>query len=91
MLMVAWMNREALDKTAQTAKHITGRARAGRLWHTGEGFGHVQKVRGPSAWTATKSGPAGDQQLAESRATPGGHSCFFKRSMAQSGLRGPLA
>jgi phosphoribosyl-AMP cyclohydrolase len=45
VLTVAWMNREALGKTAQTGEaHYWSRSR-GRLWHKGESSGHVQRVR----------------------------------------------
>ena len=45
VLTVAWMNREALTKTAQTGEaHYWSRSR-GKLWRKGEESGHVQKVR----------------------------------------------
>ena len=44
VLMVAWMNREALRETARTGEaHYWSRSRA-RLWHKGEESGHVQRV-----------------------------------------------
>jgi len=45
VLMFAWMNREALQKTRQSGEaHYWSRSR-GKLWHKGEESGHVQKVR----------------------------------------------
>jgi len=45
VLTLAWMNREALARTAQTGlAHYWSRSR-GRLWQKGEQSGHVQKVR----------------------------------------------
>lgn len=45
LLMVAWMNREALRETARTGEaHYWSRSRA-KLWHKGEESGHVQRVR----------------------------------------------
>jgi phosphoribosyl-AMP cyclohydrolase len=45
VLMVAWMNREALQETARTGEvHYWSRSRA-KLWHKGEESGHVQRVR----------------------------------------------
>ena len=45
VLMMAWMNREALDKTVQTGKtHFFSRSR-NRLWLKGETSGHLQHVR----------------------------------------------
>ena len=45
VLMVAWMNREALKKTVETGEaHYWSRSRK-KLWHKGEESGHVQKVK----------------------------------------------
>ena len=45
VLMVAWMNREALALTAQHGTaHYWSRSR-GKLWHKGEESGHVQTVK----------------------------------------------
>ena len=45
VLMVAWMNREALKLTAETGEaHYWSRSRK-KLWHKGEESGHVQKVK----------------------------------------------
>jgi phosphoribosyl-AMP cyclohydrolase len=45
VLMVAWMNREALARTAETGEaHYWSRSRR-KLWHKGEESGHVQKVK----------------------------------------------
>ena len=45
VLTVAWMNREALAKTAQTGEaHYWSRSRR-KLWRKGEESGHVQKVK----------------------------------------------
>ncbi len=46
VLMQAFMNREALDKTLETGKcHFYSRSR-GKLWIKGEESGHTQAVRG---------------------------------------------
>ena len=45
VLMMAWMNKEALDKTLETGKtHFYSRSR-NKLWLKGESSGHVQHVR----------------------------------------------
>lgn len=45
VLMVAWMNEEALSKTRETGQaHYWSRSR-NRLWRKGEESGHVQIVR----------------------------------------------
>ena len=44
VLTLAWMNREALARTAETREaHYWSRSRAA-LWHKGEQSGHVQRV-----------------------------------------------
>jgi phosphoribosyl-AMP cyclohydrolase len=45
VLMVAWMNREAAEKTFETGQaHYYSRSR-GKLWLKGETSGHTQAVR----------------------------------------------
>jgi len=44
VLTLAWMNREALERTAATREaHYWSRSRA-KLWRKGESSGHVQRV-----------------------------------------------
>jgi phosphoribosyl-AMP cyclohydrolase len=45
VLMVAWMNREALRETAQTGFAVYWSRSRKRLWRKGEESGNVQKVR----------------------------------------------
>jgi len=45
VLMVAWMNREALSLTAQTGEAVFWSRARRKLWHKGEESGHVQKVK----------------------------------------------
>lgn len=45
VLMVAWMNREALRLTAEKKEGVYWSRSRGRLWHKGEESGHIQKVR----------------------------------------------
>lgn len=45
ILMVAWMNREALAETARRGEAVYWSRSRGRLWHKGEESGHVQKVK----------------------------------------------
>ena len=45
VLTLAWMNREALERTATSGEaHYWSRSR-GKLWRKGESSGHVQRVR----------------------------------------------
>ena len=45
VLMFAWMNREALARTAETGEAVYFSRSRGKLWHKGEESGHTQKVR----------------------------------------------
>ena len=44
ILMVAWMNREALEQTIQTGEAVYWSRSRKKLWHKGESSGHTQKV-----------------------------------------------
>jgi len=45
ILMVAWMNREALSLTAQQGHAVYWSRSRSKLWHKGEESGHQQLVR----------------------------------------------
>ncbi|RZI84169.1 MAG: phosphoribosyl-AMP cyclohydrolase [Rubrivivax sp.] len=45
VLMFAWMNREALARTAEIGEAVYWSRSRGRLWHKGEESGHTQKVQ----------------------------------------------
>ena len=45
VLMVAWMNREALRRTAESGEAVFWSRSRKALWRKGETSGHVQKVR----------------------------------------------
>ena len=45
VLTVAWMNREALQKTVERQEAVYWSRSRGRLWRKGEESGHVQKLR----------------------------------------------
>jgi phosphoribosyl-AMP cyclohydrolase len=45
ILTVAWMNREALQKTAETKEAVYWSRSRNRLWRKGEQSGNTQKVR----------------------------------------------
>jgi phosphoribosyl-AMP cyclohydrolase len=44
VLMFAWMNREALARTAEIGEAVYFSRSRQRLWHKGEESGHTQKV-----------------------------------------------
>ena len=44
ILMVAWMNREALEETARTMRGVYWSRSRNKLWRKGEESGHIQHV-----------------------------------------------
>lgn len=44
VLMFAWMNREALERTMTTGEAVYWSRSRRKLWHKGEESGHIQKV-----------------------------------------------
>ncbi len=44
ILMMAWMNRESLQLTAEKMEAVYWSRSRNKLWHKGEESGHVQKV-----------------------------------------------
>jgi phosphoribosyl-AMP cyclohydrolase len=45
ILMVAWMNREALKRTVETGEAIYWSRSRKKLWHKGEESGHTQAIK----------------------------------------------
>jgi len=79
VLTVAWMNREALDRTVQSGEaHYWSRSRR-TLWRKGEESGHVQKVKSvrldcDEDVVLLEVEPAGGIACHTGR-----HSCFFQK------------
>ncbi len=79
VLTLAWMNREALEKTVQTGEvHYWSRSRA-RLWHKGEESGHVQKVQSVRLDCDSDVVLLEVEQRGGIACHTGRHSCFFRR------------
>ena len=82
VLMFAWMNREALQKTAELGRAVYFSRSRGKLWFKGEESGHVQQVH------AIRMDCDADVLLLEVTQTghepgiachTGRHSCFFQK------------
>jgi phosphoribosyl-AMP cyclohydrolase len=79
ILMVAWMNREALAETARTGQAVYWSRSRARLWRKGETSGHAQAVR------EIRLDCDGDvvllrvEQRGGIACHTGRHSCFFSR------------
>jgi phosphoribosyl-AMP cyclohydrolase len=79
VLTVAWMNREALGKTAQTGEaHYWSRSRR-KLWKKGEESGHVQKVRSIRLDCDEDAVLLEVEQVGGIACHTGRHSCFFQK------------
>ena len=79
VLTLAWMNREALKKTAETGEvHYWSRSRK-KLWHKGEESGHVQKVRGIRLDCDHDVILVEVEQAGGIACHTGRHSCFFRK------------
>ncbi|MCZ7661492.1 MAG: bifunctional phosphoribosyl-AMP cyclohydrolase/phosphoribosyl-ATP diphosphatase HisIE [Thermoleophilia bacterium] len=89
VLMMAYMNRQSLEKTVRTGTTWFWSRSRGTLWNKGETSGHVQKVRD------LRYDCDGDTVLALVEQTgpachTGTRTCFDDRSLAVGGERGPL-
>jgi len=84
VLMMAWMNREALLATLRLGEAVYWTRSRQKLWHKGEESGHTQKIR------AIHLDCDGDtilllvEQKDSIACHTGEHSCFFKRWDAHS-------
>ncbi|HEU0283140.1 MAG TPA: phosphoribosyl-AMP cyclohydrolase [Gallionella sp.] len=45
VLMVAWMNRDALQRTVELGEAVYWSRSRKKLWHKGEESGHIQRVK----------------------------------------------
>jgi phosphoribosyl-AMP cyclohydrolase len=79
VLTVAWMNREALQKTVQTGDaHYWSRSRR-KLWRKGEESGHVQKVRAIRLDCDKDVVLVEVEQVGGIACHTGRHSCFYRQ------------
>ena len=85
VLMFAWMNREALVRTAELGEAVYWSRSRGRLWHKGEESGHIQKVHELRLDCDNDVVLLKVEQLGHASGDPGiachtgRHSCFFQR------------
>jgi phosphoribosyl-AMP cyclohydrolase len=79
VLTQAWMNRDALARTAETGEaHYWSRSR-GKLWRKGERSGHVQKVREIRLDCDNDAVLLVVEQTGGIACHTGRHRCFFQR------------
>lgn len=79
VLTQAWMNRDALQRTAETGEaHYWSRSR-GRLWRKGEASGHVQRVKEIRLDCDNDAVLLIVEQKGGIACHTGHHRCFFQR------------
>jgi len=85
VLMLAWMNREALAATVARGEAVYWSRSRARLWHKGEASGHVQKVHelrldcDGDVLLLRVDQLGGEPGVGAIACHTGRHSCFFRR------------
>ena len=79
ILMVAWMNREALKLTAEKGEAVYWSRSRKKLWHKGEESGHTQKVKEIRTDCDEDVILLKVEQIGNIACHTGRHSCFFQR------------
>ena len=79
VLMFAWMNRDALKKTAETGEAVYWSRSRKKLWHKGEESGHVQKVKEIRLDCDEDVVLLSIEQVGGIACHTGRHSCFFQK------------
>jgi phosphoribosyl-AMP cyclohydrolase len=79
VLTVAWMNREALEQTAEKGEAVYWSRSRRRLWRKGEQSGHVQKVRELRLDCDADAVLLQVEQIGGIACHTGRESCFFRK------------
>jgi phosphoribosyl-AMP cyclohydrolase len=86
VLMVAWVNREALALTAAEQRAIYWSRSRARLWRKGEESGHVQRLVEIRTDCDSDVVVLRVEQIGGLACHTGRRSCFFQRLNRQSGV-----
>jgi phosphoribosyl-ATP pyrophosphohydrolase/phosphoribosyl-AMP cyclohydrolase len=78
VLMMAWMNRESLQKTLDTGETWFWSRSRTELWHKGETSGHLQKVRSLRYDCDSDALLIGVEQIGDIACHMGERSCFHQ-------------
>lgn len=79
VLMQAWMNREALERSVALGEAVYWSRSRNRLWHKGEESGHTQKIRALRLDCDGDSVLLEVEQIGGIACHTGRHDCFFRR------------
>lgn len=82
VLMVAYMNRTALQQTVETGQAVYWSRSRQRLWHKGETSGHVQRVRELRLDCDADVILLRVEQVGGIACHTGRHHCFFRKLVA---------
>jgi len=78
ILMMAWMNRESLQKTMETGETWFWSRSRGQLWHKGATSGHIQKVRSLRYDCDSDALLVSVEQIGDVACHTGERSCFHR-------------
>jgi phosphoribosyl-AMP cyclohydrolase len=78
ILMMAWMNRESLQLTADEQRAIYWSRSRGKLWRKGEESGHVQKLHEMRLDCDADAIILMVEQVGDIACHTGRHSCFYR-------------
>ena len=79
VLMLAWMNRDALAETLARGEAVYWSRSRRQLWHKGDTSGHFQKVRDIRLDCDGDAILMTVEQVGRVACHTGEHSCFFRR------------
>lgn len=79
VLMLAWMNREALQLTAEQKRAVYWSRSRGKLWFKGEESGNIQYVKDIRLDCDNDVVLLSVEQIGGVACHTGRHQCFFKR------------
>lgn len=79
VLMLAWMNREALAATVAEGRAVYWSRSRGRLWRKGEESGHVQRLRELRLDCDNDAILLSVEQVGGIACHTGRHHCFFQK------------
>ena len=79
VLMVAWMNREAVRLTVETGHAVYWSRSRKKLWHKGEESGHMQVVKALYLDCDEDVLLLTVEQIGDIACHTGRHHCFFKK------------
>ncbi len=80
VLMTAWMNREAFERTLSTGEAVYWSRSRQELWRKGEQSGHTQRVKGVYLDCDGDAVLLRVEQVGGGACHTGRRSCFFRRA-----------